>query len=226
MLRETVLATVIAGLIAALALTVMQAFWVTPLILKAETFEQSAPHEHAETHEHHHDGDEWKPHDGIERTAFTFAANLLMSIGYAFLLTAVYLLWREPQSAAWGAVYGIAGFIVFFAAPALGLPPDLPGTAAAELTVRQQWWVMIAAATGGGLLLLFSRVVWWARVLGAVLVLAPHFLSAPSPEAHSSLAPEALQTQFRWATAASNAVFWVLLGLISTIALKKLARST
>src|SRR6187402_1948732 len=39
MLRETVLSAVVAGLIAALALTAMQAVWITPLILKAEAFE-------------------------------------------------------------------------------------------------------------------------------------------------------------------------------------------
>ena len=252
MLRETVLSAVIAGLIAALALTAMQAVWVTPLILKAETFERSgemqlshehasptaaadermlvAEHEHVSAHHdhgastHHHDASEWKPREGFQRTAFTFGANLLMSLGYAFVLTAVYLLWREPRSARWGAVYGIAGFIVFFAAPALGLPPELPGTAAAELTVRQQWWIMVAGATGAGLLLLLSRIAWWARVLGAALIVAPHFIPAPSPEAHSSLAPEALQMQFRWATALSNAVFWMLLGLTSAVALRKLVR--
>jgi cobalt transporter subunit CbtA len=226
-LRETVLSAVIAGLVAALALTVMQALWVTPLILKAEAFEQHAhgEHSHSAAVEHHHDADEWKPRNGLERTAFTFGANMLMAFGYAFLLTATYLLWREPRNAAWGAIYGIAGFLIFFAAPGLGLPPELPGTAAAELTVRQQWWVMIAATTGIGLLLSFSRVAWWLRSLGVVLIVAPHFIiPAPAPEAHASLAPADLQTQFRWATALCNAVFWALLGLTSTFALKKLVR--
>ena len=294
MLRETVLSAVIAGLIAALALTAMQAVWITPLILKAEAFENGEvlgaqrdvgptqagvhAHEHAaaandsadahghvraandsaDAHEHvaaanyladahdhvtatnssadahdhtagaaadhHHDSSEWRPRDGFQRTAFTFGANMLMSFGYAFLLTAVYLLWREPRNAGWGALYGVAGFIVFFAAPALGLPPELPGTAAAELTARQQWWILIAATTGIGLLLVFSRLAWWMRLSGALLIVAPHFVPAPSPEAYASLAPEDLQTQFRWATALCNAVFWLLLGLTSTITLKKLLR--
>ncbi|NER65450.1 cobalt transporter, partial [Pseudomonas sp. MAFF212427] len=41
-----------AGLLAALLLTLLQSLWVAPLILQAETYENSAPvveaHEHAE----------------------------------------------------------------------------------------------------------------------------------------------------------------------------------
>jgi len=74
----------------------------------------------------------------LQRTLFTFAANLLMGVGYAFVLVALYLLWREPRTALGGALYGLAGYVVFFAAPALGLPPELPGTAAAELGLRQR----------------------------------------------------------------------------------------
>ena len=39
------------GLLAALLLTLLQSFWVAPLILQAETYEQSAPAA-AEVHEH------------------------------------------------------------------------------------------------------------------------------------------------------------------------------
>lgn len=219
-IRETILSAVIAGLIAALALTALQITWVTPLILKAETFE--SPVEHTAEHKHSHDvqewheAQEWTPQDGWQRTAFTFGANMLMGFGYAFLLTAVYLLWRQPSNALWGALYGLAGFITFFAAPALGLPPELPGTAAAPVVVRQLWWVMIAATTGAGLLLAFSRMPIAARLLGVALIVAPHFVSAPQPDAHASLAPAELQSQFRIASTLSNAVFWVLLGIASS----------
>ena len=262
MVRETVLAASIAGLIAALIFTVAQSIWVTPLILQAEVYEEAAEHGGAEhnheagavdSHEagvqldhnghtardaigvehghtagsaagHHHDEGAWKPEDGWQRTLFTFAANLLMGIGYAFVLVALYLLWREPSSATHGALYGLGGFAVCFVAPGLGLPPELPGTAAAELTARQLWWVMTAAATAIGLLLFVSRSRWWLRALAVALVIAPHFVPAPQPAEASSLAPEALQSQFRLATTVCNAVFWVSLGVTSAFMFRKLGR--
>lgn len=238
MLRETALASALAGLVAALAFTLVQAIWVTPLILQAETYEEAAEHhadgDHhadADTHlqagsdataAHHHDEGEWKPQDGWQRTLFTLAANLLMGVGYAFVLVALFLLWREPANLLASAAYGLGGYLVFFAAPALGLPPELPGTAAAELASRQQWWAMTAAATAVGLFLMFSKTRWWLRAAAALLIVAPHLVPAPQPAIASSLAPAELQSQFRIATTLSNAVFWLALGLSAVAAFRRL----
>lgn len=50
MFRETVLAAALAGIVASLLLTVLQFVWVTPLILRAETYE-----DRAEAPEHSHE---------------------------------------------------------------------------------------------------------------------------------------------------------------------------
>lgn len=238
MVRETLLAAIVAGLLAALIFTVVQSVWVTPLILQGEVYEdaaEAAPHSHeheAAEHQdaasglHHHDENEWKPEDGWQRTLFTFGANLLMGVGYAFVLVALYLLWREPTNILTSALYGVAGFLVFFGAPALGLPPELPGTAAAELGIRQEWWAMTAVATAVGLFLVFSQSRWLLRVLGIAIVIAPHFVPAPQPAVESSLAPAELQSQFRVATAACNAVFWLALGVASGVAYRKLVTTS
>jgi cobalt transporter subunit CbtA len=226
-MRETALAAIVAGIIAALVFTLVQSVWVTPLILQGETYEDAAevasqPQSASVTAEHHHDQDAWKPRDGWERTLFTFAANLLMGVGYSFVLVALYLLWRQPKNALAGLAYGVAGFAVFFAAPGLGLPPELPGTAAAELAARQQWWVMTALATAAGLILFFSHPRWWLRVLALAIVVAPHLIPAPHPAVEASLAPADLQSRFRLATTLCNGVFWIALGLASGIAFRKL----
>jgi cobalt transporter subunit CbtA len=171
---------------------------------------------------HHHDPNAWKPQDGWQRTLFTFASNLLMGVGYAFVLVALYLLWREPKSAIGGAVFGLAGFAVFFAAPALGLPPELPGTAAAELTARQQWWAMTAVTTAVGLILFASQPRWWLRLLALAIIVAPQLVPAPHPVIESSLAPADLQSRFRLATALCNALFWLSLGVASGVTFQKL----
>jgi cobalt transporter subunit CbtA len=240
--RESLLAALVAGLVAALVFTVVQSVWVTPLILQGEVYEDAAEatpahheseandaahHEgsggaHDEGEHHHHDEGDWKPQDGLQRTLFTFGANLLMGVGYSFVLVALFLLWREPRNMLSGALYGFAGFLVFFAAPGLGLPPELPGTAAAELSIRQQWWAMTAVATAAGLFLLFSQKSWLMRVLAVAIVIAPHFVPAPQPAVESSLAPAQLQSQFRVATTVCNALFWLSLGVASGIAFRKL----
>ena len=228
MIRETVLASAIAGIIAAIVFGLLQAVWVTPLILKGETYEDAAEtvaaHEepHAVGSGHHHDPEAWKPEEGWQRTLFTLGADVLMGIGYAFVLTAVYILWREPTGSLQGLAFGLAGFGVFFVAPALGLPPELPGTAAAELSSRQQWWAIIAATTATGLLLLFSRVRWWTRLLAVALIALPHLITAPHPLVESSLAPADLQSQFRLATTVCNGIFWLVLGLSSAAAYRRL----
>ncbi|MFJ2983122.1 MULTISPECIES: CbtA family protein [unclassified Pseudomonas] len=214
------------GLLAALLLTLLQSFWVAPLILQAETYESAAPaaehhnhdgeaavaHEHAAGHEHSDEA--WSPEDGWQRILSTTGGNLVVAVGFALILAALYSL-REPNRVATGALWGLAGFAVFCLAPTLGLPPELPGTAAADLGQRQNWWIGTAAATAVGLALVVFARHWLFKALGMVLLVVPHVIGAPQPDVHQSLAPEALETQFKVASWATNAAFWVALGLLS-----------
>ncbi|MDT3236546.1 CbtA family protein [Pseudomonas syringae group genomosp. 3] len=182
------------GLLAALLLTLLQSFWVVPLIQQAETYEKAPAehvHEHADgavaEHSHAHDEAAWEPEDGWQRVLSTTGGNLVVAVGFA----------------------------VFVLAPTLGLPPELPGTAAAELSQRQLWWIGTAASTAAGLALLVFGQNWRLKVLGAAILVVPHVIGAPQPLIHESLAPEALESQFRVASLLTNALFWVALGLIS-----------
>ncbi|MCV9917294.1 CbtA family protein [Pseudomonas sp. BT-42-2] len=207
------------GLLAALLLTLLQSVWVSPLILQAETFETAAPaeqHEHAgEAHApHEHSAEAWAPEDGWQRVLSTTGGNLVVAVGFALILAALYSL-REPNRVSTGALWGLAGFAVFCLAPTLGLPPELPGTAAADLGQRQTWWIGTAAATATGLALIVFVQHWLLKLVGVLLLLVPHVIGAPQPEVHQSLAPAALETQFKIASWLTNAAFWVALGLLS-----------
>lgn len=211
-----------AGLLAAILLTLLQSLWVTPLILQAETYENGAPvaevvveHSHAAdapAHEHSHDAEAWAPEDGWQRSLSTGLSNLVVAVGFALMLAGLFTL-RAPGQTWQGLLWGLGGFATFSLAPSAGLPPELPGTTAADLLLRQYWWIGTAVATAAGLgLLAFGRN--GALRIGGLLVLAlPHLIGAPQPEVHASLAPAALEQEFILASLLTNALFWSALGL-------------
>ena len=208
------------GLLAALLLTLLQSFWVAPLILQAESYEKAPPaaevvHEHAAgAAAHSHDAQAWEPEDGWQRVLSTTGGNLVVAVGFALMLAGLYTL-RAPTRTAQGLLWGLAGYATFVLAPTLGLPPELPGTAAADLTLRQTWWIGTAASTAAGLALIVFGRNWLLKGLGLAILAVPHFIGAPQPQVHSMLAPEALEAQFKIASQLTNVAFWLALGLIS-----------
>jgi len=219
LLPRIILSAGISGIVAALLLALMQILWVTPLILEAETYEtaaESLAHTHIAdaTAGHEHPQQAWQPEDGWQRTLATISSNVVMAIGFASMLTGGYCL-RRPPGWVIGFGWGLAGYAVFFAAPSLGLPPELPGTTAADLLARQYWWLGTVCVTAIGLGLLFLQSKPMPRLAGGLLLLSPHLLGAPQPAMAESLAPEALQVQFIQASALSNLVFWLVLGSVS-----------
>ncbi|WP_296246213.1 CbtA family protein [Pseudomonas sp. UBA4194] len=207
------------GLLAALLLTVLQSLWVAPLILQGETYEQAPAaelHEHADTASaaHSHDAQAWEPENGWQRVLSTTGGNLVVGVGFALMLAALYTL-RAPGRTSEGLLWGLAGFAVFCLAPNLGLPPELPGAQAADLSLRQTWWIGTAASTAVGLALLVFGRSWLLKALGVAILVVPHIIGAPQPEQHGGLAPEALEQQFIVASLVTNAIFWLGLGLIS-----------
>ena len=162
------------GLLAALLLTLLQSFWVAPLILQAETFENApaveVAHEHAAgAAAHTHDAEAWEPENGWQRVLSTTGGNLVVAVGFALMLAGLYTL-RAPTRTAQGLLWGLAGYATFVLAPTLGLPPELPGTAAADLAQRQIWWIGTAASTAAGIALLVFGRSWLLKVLGLSLI--------------------------------------------------------
>ncbi|NQE47409.1 CbtA family protein [Herbaspirillum rubrisubalbicans] len=227
--RRMASAVVIAGALSGVLLSGVQQFQVEKIILKAEEYEkageaavtQAQQHDHdhdqatatsAHAHEHAHDADAWEPADGAERTGYTVLANVSMAVGFALMLVAAFALSGRTISWRSGLLWGLAGYGVFFVAPSLGLPPEVPGTLAAPLHARQWWWVMTAAMTAASLGLFVFMRGWPYKLVGVLLLVVPHLVGAPQPEVHGSVAPEELAQAFIHATALANAVFWLALG--------------
>jgi cobalt transporter subunit CbtA len=212
--RNIVVAAALAGAIAGLGMTVAQQLATVPLILKAEIYEQqSAPaaHDHGNAAVPHEHGG-WSPADGIERTAFTAAANIITGIGFALLLVAVSELFGGIGNWRQGLFWGLAGFAVFTLAPGLGLPPELPAMPAAELGARQLWWLATALSTAIALgLLVYGRSAV-AAIAAIVLLVMPHLIGAPQPVSYESPIPDGLHHSFVVAVVLTTLLFWMLLG--------------
>ena len=238
--RSIIFASVISGFIVGVIVTVLQQFGTVPLILKAEVFEKAAEsHQISESHQasdshqtsptaghnhadHEHAAEAWEPKDGLERTAYTAAANVLTGIGFALLLAGFFAVQSGTTGASvsWhqGLMWGLAGFAVFTVAPGLGLPPELPGVPAAPLLSRQIWWVIAALATAAGLGLIFFRRSVPASIAGLALIMLPHLIGAPELEHVDTNVPSSLSHQFVVAVTLTSLVFWFALGgLTSTI---------
>lgn len=147
------------------------------------------------------------------RALLTTIATTLTSVGCALLLAGAFAVSGREVSAREGLLWGLAGFAAFALAPASGLPPELPGSVAADLVHRQIWWIGTMAATLAGLgLLVFARPAWVIPIAIA-LIAVPHLIGAPHPGEGVGLAPPELAASFAARSLGVNAVFWALLGL-------------
>lgn len=220
MFQRIAISALVAGILGGLFVTAVQGIAVTPLILEAETYETAG----AADAGHDHEADAWAPADGLERTAWTGAANVVTGVGFALLLGAGFALSGRRIDGRRGLAWGAAGFAAFAALPALGLPPELPGTEAAPLAARQAWWLATAAASAGGIgLLAFAPRIAWKGV-GVLLLVVPHLVGAPAPEHHGGLAPADLGRAFVLASLATSAAFWLVLGGVAGLAFDRLGR--
>ena len=236
MFHQVLRAGIVAGFVAGIAATALQSGIVAPLIAAAETYEAGAGdpgngHGHTRDAAHsndghaagHRHGEGRMPEGGLERVAWTAVSNVATAIGFALLLGAIFA-WRGGATWRQGLLWGAAGFVVFFANPAIGLHPELPGAFAAELSDRQLWWLftVVCSGIGVGLLLLAPKMA--AKGAGAVLLAVPHLAGAPHPDVTGGLAPQALADRFAIATAITNGVFWLILGLSVAVAFRRFVR--
>lgn len=228
MIARIARAALVAGALAGVLAWAAHQWRAVPVIIQAEVHERAAPspsspapaahaHDGAPSAAAHGDhGDE-----GWRRHARTFLTTIVTGIGYGFLLAGAIILSGRPMDARAGALWGAAGFVAFAAAPALGLPPELPGMAAAELGPRQAWWLATAAASAGGIALIVFPRARPAKIAGAVLMALPHLVGAPKVPPAPAHLPAELAAEFAVVSLLSAAAFWVALGALSGYLLAK-----
>jgi len=198
------------GAIAGLVLFALQHWTVVPLIERAESYEAAA-HQAMPGMVHEEPG--WEPEGGFERTAFTALSTMLAGIGFSAVLFGAVALSGRAVDFRRGALWGLAGFTCFVLAPALGMLPQPPGGAVADLQARQAWWLgtAVAAAAGLWLLLMGTGRLGPRWVIGAACLALPHVIGAPAAT-EPSVVPAELAREFAIASMATSVVFWVLLG--------------
>ncbi len=226
--------------------TGVQQLQAVPIILAAEVFEdqkieapaaaEAAPDAAAAAHEGHamaEEDDEWAPEDGLERTGWTFVANVLHAFSMALLVFAVMGVaqWRGTALRALplALVTAAAGWLVFHFWPSIGLHAEIPGMDAARLGSRQAWWILAALSAAGACAVaagMRSHLRW---LLAAALLALPYVVGAPHITAdplggfqgEAQAALRDLGQQFVWATTWLSLCFWACMGVAGGLAYQR-----
>ena len=213
MFARIILTAVFAGLLAGAFAWGAHMVKTTPLILAAEVYENAAPAapQHAPATAMPAP-QAWEPADGLERNLFTLFADVVAGIGFAFLLAGAIALSGRKVDTRLGMAWGLAGFAAFFAAPSLGLAPELPGMQAAGLGARQAWWLATVVVTAAGIAVIAFAPRPIVKALGVLLLALPHAVGAPSHELTPGPLPAELAAEFAAATLVVTGLFWLVLG--------------
>ncbi|WP_299351782.1 CbtA family protein [uncultured Shimia sp.] len=205
-----------AGLIAGLIAALLQFVFVIPLLLEGELYETGARLHFVVDGTAQSDkgapdlGGEWGRH------LMTVGFNIVTYVGYGLLIIVAMGLARDRTgttiSAKNGLIWGICGFIAVQLAPAAGLPPELPGTPAAELAPRQIWWISTIVVTALGLAIIAFTDAVWKQAIGLVLILVPHLIGAPHLDTYYGVAPPELSAEFATLSMGVAMVGWATLG--------------
>jgi cobalt transporter subunit CbtA len=232
MIQRMLASALIAGFAAGLLAALLHFAFVQEYILLGEQYEAgevvhfkaAADHAHAaeptpEAHDHgDHDHGTGGMVSDLQRNGLTVLFAGLIYVAYGLILVAgfgvaeSFGLTITPRE---GLMWGIAGFVSFQLAPAIGLAPELPGTIAADLTERQIWWWGTVLATGTGLGLLAYGKSYVTMGLALLLLAAPHVIGAPLPDGYWGVAPPEVGAIFSARVLATALVVWAVLGWLA-----------
>ena len=226
MTKNLFVSAICAGIAAGLLASALQFSFVIPVLLEGELYETGA---------RVHFGTDGSPQSDRGaptlagdwlRHSMTVAFNIVTYTGYGLLLSAMisFATFKGiTTTARQGLIWGLCGYIAVQLAPAIGLPPELPGTIAAEVGQRQLWWIGTILASAAGLgFIAFGRS--YLPLAGVVLMAIPHLLGAPHLDTFFGVAPPELAAEFATLSLGAAAAGWVLLGYAVAAILQRLER--
>ena len=214
MLTRIITTALFAGFIAGILAAILQFLLVQPLLLHAELFEGGDLTHFGASGAGTAAHAAWPGFDPM-RDMLSVVFTALIYTGYAFLLVAAVAFAADrghditPRT---GLIWGVAGFVAVQLAPAMGLPPELPGAGAADVAPRQVWWFGTLFATGLGLWLIAfgQNAVSW--VIGAAALAIPHIIGAPQPDLLVGPVPPEIAAHFAARALGVGLAAWVILG--------------
>ncbi len=209
MFRALIFSAVAAGCVGGLLVSVFQWAVVTPLILEAEVFENGVTASHGST--------------GLDfsRTALTALASVVYASGLALVLLGLMTITGEKIQMRSCLAWGLAGFFAVGLAPALGLPPVVPGIPEAPLLDRQIWWFGTVLATGFGLWVMLRRTGPGWIVAGFAAIIAPHLIGAPHVALVATEVPAALAAHFVSASLVASLLLWICVSGVAGLAFER-----
>ncbi|MBR9651120.1 CbtA family protein [Thalassovita aquimarina] len=218
MTRHLLTSALIAGVAAGFLAALLQFTFTVPLLLEGELYETGARIHFSANGSPSSDAGHPPVWGEIGRHFGTLGMNLVSYTGFAFIMVAGFALAERSGhrlSPRIGLIWGLAGFVAINLAPSFGLPPELPGSIAAELTARQAWWISCVGATIIALALFAFGRGPVAITIGVVLIALPHLIGAPRLDTYFGVAAPELAAHFATRSLGVAAASWVLLGLIA-----------
>ncbi len=227
MLKTLLASALFAGLIAGLLAAGLQQVFLVPLIAEAELYEtgtiihfggaETAAEAQSETAEAGHAAAAEGGGD-LTRTLLTMLMTVLTTCGFGLILVAGFALAERLHltriDLRTGLLFGLAAFTSIQLLPSMGLSPELPGAAAGELAQRQLWWLFTVAGTLAGI----GLIVWGnasTKIVGVVMIAAPHLIGAPHPEVFEGVVPPELAALFTARVLAVGGLTWAALGALA-----------
>ena len=224
MIQKLLISSLVTGFIVGILITFFHLLLIQPMIDQAEFYESLSSVETINIHEDHHHNEEVHHHNeevgahifgyDLERTIFSFIANILIATGFSFFFASALMLINYSLSYKRILLIGFFGFLSFCLLPSISISPQPPGTLQADIMLRQFLWLLTASFSVIGLgLFAYKKEIKW-RIINFVILIIPHIVTIllikVSPV--NSL-PSDFVFKFIFSTIASGAVLWLMLSV-------------